>query len=173
MFYIRDRFDIALLSSEESLSPSRADFLDGTPLNSVEGYWALKQGKIPVRTLSDSAPWHLSLAPMIGRMDGDLIMNGSVDAELLDPYTVTDPEGDARPSLALQRETEARNQLASRQLHKLQSYRPSVLHQRHYCRRHKLWKEKTQSDASRKHELEKETKLWGGPRLAALESVTR
>ena len=47
-------------------------------------------------------------------------------------------------------------------------------HPRYYCRRHKLRKEKThQSDASRKHELEKETKLWSGPRSAALESVTR
>ena len=40
-------------------------------------------------------------------------------------------------------------------------------HPRHYCRRHNLRKEKTQSEAgaSRKHELEKETKLWCGPRL--------
>ena len=33
--------------------------------------------------------------------------------------------------------------------------------------------EKIHSDAERKHELEKETKHWSGPRLAALESVTR
>ena len=33
--------------------------------------------------------------------------------------------------------------------------------------------EKIHSDAERKHELEKETKLWSGLRLAILESVTR
>ena len=44
---------------------------------------------------------------------------------------------------------------------------------RNYGGCYKLRKEKTQSDASRKHELEKETKLWSGPRLASLGCVRR
>ncbi|TDL24836.1 hypothetical protein BD410DRAFT_837750 [Rickenella mellea] len=109
--YLRTTFDIASSSGDDPAEPSRSDFLTGTALNSPSGYRAYKDGRIPVKELAAKAAWHLHLPPIWNRITPDLPASIPSDPQELLPYTL-DSGTSPRPHLALQRESEALDELA-------------------------------------------------------------
>ncbi|GJJ12596.1 hypothetical protein Clacol_006839 [Clathrus columnatus] len=57
-------FDVAFRLGQEPRGPIRADFLNGTALNSSRGLSALLQGRLPISELLESAPWSFDLASL-------------------------------------------------------------------------------------------------------------
>jgi hypothetical protein len=123
---IRDRrSDIAFASSSECSTSdvSRADYLIGTPLTSTRGYRALTQGRIPIDSIKQDpgCKWHFDLSQVISAIDTaaftplrnaeDEPARDSYSLEDLQPYLL-DREETSEAHKSMQRETEAREQLA-------------------------------------------------------------
>lgn len=104
------RFDVTFRSGNEPTNPSRADFLTGSSVNSVRGYRALAQDRIPREQLAQRAPWHHNWTPSLEHFVPDMSNSAQELHDRLKRYDLlTD---DYRPGPSIRSETEAREQLA-------------------------------------------------------------
>lgn len=105
-----ESYEVALLSDPETRDGSRAGSLSSTLLNSVRGYRALVQGRIPREKLKRRAPWHLDISPTLQGFVPDMHHEPCEIARNLEQLDLLS-EGD-RPASSLRTESEAREQLA-------------------------------------------------------------
>ncbi|KAI0078199.1 hypothetical protein K474DRAFT_1674351 [Panus rudis PR-1116 ss-1] len=108
--YALTTFDAAFRSGSEPHDPARADFFTGTPLDSIRGYRALKQDRIPRKELIKQSPAHWNILPIARRFVPDISGEAHEMLEHLSRYDLA--YDDNMPAAALRRETEAREQLA-------------------------------------------------------------
>ncbi|KAK7693787.1 hypothetical protein QCA50_003359 [Cerrena zonata] len=108
--HVLTTFDIAFRSGTDPRDPSRADFFTGTPLDSVRGHRALKQGRIPLDVVKKRSALHWDMGSVHKRFVPDT-QGGSTDVHntLLQYDLIVD---DNRPAASYRRETEAKDQLA-------------------------------------------------------------
>ncbi|KAI4525805.1 hypothetical protein K525DRAFT_289564 [Schizophyllum commune Loenen D] len=123
--------DILFRSGDEPKNPSRADFLTQSTINSLRGYRALVQDRIPLDSIRKGAKWDWDMESSLARLDGDfksmevgqmeeqlrrfeltgdeeqVVEEGGEDTNEAD----TDSPEDTRTAASLRRETEARQQL--------------------------------------------------------------
>lgn len=107
--YCSHSFDVAFRSGNEPANPSRADFFTASSINSVRGYRALVQGRIPRDKLAKHAPWHHNWAPSLRPFLPDMSETPQDMQERLSRYDLLADDFRTGPSLRL--ETEAREQL--------------------------------------------------------------
>jgi hypothetical protein len=103
-------YDIAFRVADDPSQVTRADYLSDSALNSVRGYRALLQGRIPLEGIARNAGWHFNAIKYLQRTIDDLVERSSQTVENLARH---DPEpSEYRPGAAIRRESEAREQLA-------------------------------------------------------------
>ncbi|CAL1705209.1 unnamed protein product [Somion occarium] len=108
--HILTTFDIAFRSGSEPRDPSRDDFFTGTPLDSVRGYRALKQGRIPLEAVIKRSSSHWNILPILRHLVPDVHEDTEELLHRLSRYDLASSED--RPAASFRRETEAREQLA-------------------------------------------------------------
>lgn len=97
-------------SGPEPCEPSRNDWLTGSRLDSVAGYRAWSQGRIPREQLVQRSPWHLDISSLVRRHVPELEEDSERTLENLTRYDLAD--GPDRTADSYRRESEARSQLA-------------------------------------------------------------
>ncbi|KAI5826906.1 hypothetical protein K523DRAFT_280073 [Schizophyllum commune Tattone D] len=125
--HILTTYDVLFRSGDEPKNPSRADFLTQSAINSLRGYRALVQDRIPLDSMRKGAKWHWDMGPSLARLDSDFESRdvGEME-EQLRRWKLAGEEGRAaeegsegaddspegtRTAASLRRETEARHQL--------------------------------------------------------------
>ncbi|KAL1729210.1 hypothetical protein EV714DRAFT_213304 [Schizophyllum commune] len=125
--HILTTYDVLFRSGDEPKNPSRADFLTQSAINSLRGYRALVQDRIPLDSMRKGAKWHWDMGSSLARLDGDFETEdvGEME-ERLRRWKLAAEEGRAaeegsegaddspegtRTAASLRRETEARQQL--------------------------------------------------------------
>lgn len=104
------RFDIAFASGTTPLFETRATFLTGSILDSVRGFRARKQGRIPTTQVTKDSAWHLDLRPTLSRISPAVFNEAALEqGEVKEPYSVV--RGEEMP-LVDRFEMEARERLA-------------------------------------------------------------
>ncbi|EIN07235.1 hypothetical protein PUNSTDRAFT_144758 [Punctularia strigosozonata HHB-11173 SS5] len=103
-------YDVAFRSGEDPSQAGRADFLSGSALNSVRGYRALTQGRIPIEDVAKNAGWHFSATRFLQQFVEDMDDDPLQMAQNLSRYDLERSE--YRPGASIRREMEAREQLA-------------------------------------------------------------
>ncbi|KAI0819525.1 hypothetical protein BC628DRAFT_1402047 [Trametes gibbosa] len=103
-------FDIAMRSGPEPVDASRNDWFTGSALDSVAGYRALQQGRIPRHRLIELAPWHFEVPSIIRRSAPGFEDDLQNTLENLSHYDL--PDGSSRTAPSFRRGSEARSQLA-------------------------------------------------------------
>ncbi|KAL1683608.1 hypothetical protein EV122DRAFT_286336 [Schizophyllum commune] len=124
--HILTTYDVLFRSGDEPKNPSRADFLTQSTINSLRGYRALVQDRIPLHSIRKGAKWHWDMESSLARLDSDF---DSMDVQGMEEQlkrwnlagedravregneAQTDSPEDRRPAASLRRETEARQQL--------------------------------------------------------------
>ncbi|KAL1746085.1 hypothetical protein HDZ31DRAFT_34934 [Schizophyllum fasciatum] len=115
-------YDVLFRSGDEPKNPSRADFLTQSAINSLRGYRALVQERIPLEDIQKGAKWHADLAPSLAKLDGDFeATNPDELHERLRRFDLAGgydegaddvgPAEEQRTAASLRREAEARQQL--------------------------------------------------------------
>ncbi|KAI0807584.1 hypothetical protein C8Q74DRAFT_1313323 [Fomes fomentarius] len=103
-------FDVAMRSGPEPSEASRNDWLTGSRLDSVAGYRAWSQGRIPREQLAQRSPWHFDISSLVRRRVPELEEDPAKTLENLTRYDLAD--GPDRTADSYRRESEARSQLA-------------------------------------------------------------
>ncbi|KAL1722548.1 hypothetical protein EV715DRAFT_192366 [Schizophyllum commune] len=125
--HILTTYDVLFRSGDEPKNPSRADFLTQNAINSLRGYRALVQDRIPLDSMRKGAKWYWDMGSSLARLDGDFeSMDVGEMEERLKRWNLAGEEGRAaeegnegadhspegtRTAASLRRETEARQQL--------------------------------------------------------------
>ena len=102
-------YDIAYRSGSEPNNASRADFFTGSAVNSLRGYRALAQERLPLEQLARRSAWHYDWTSTLSQFVPDISHDTQEMYNSLKRYDlITD---DYRPGPSLRTETEAREQL--------------------------------------------------------------
>ncbi|CCM04730.1 uncharacterized protein FIBRA_06918 [Fibroporia radiculosa] len=102
-------FDVAYRSGPEPVNASRSEVFTESALNSVRGYRALMQDRIPLKQMTQQAPWHMNITTFLRRFIPDMDVSA---ARMIDNLCRFDLVSDSeRPAQSFRRDTEAREQL--------------------------------------------------------------
>ncbi|GBE82101.1 predicted protein [Sparassis crispa] len=107
--HILTTYDISLRSGAHPLQATRSDILTESAMNSVRGYRALVQDRIPVKQLAKSSRWHMNIAPFLHHFIPDMEEHLEKTVDRLKQYNL-DSDTD-RPAVSYRRESESREQL--------------------------------------------------------------
>ncbi|KAG6918151.1 hypothetical protein DXG01_016340 [Tephrocybe rancida] len=108
--HILTTYDVILRAGDEPAQAARADFLTESIMNSTRGFRALAQGRLSPAALSESAPWHKNITPILQRLDPTFPDDIESGAEALKRYDLA--ENPERSVQSIKYEKEAREQVA-------------------------------------------------------------